>query len=200
MFQSNSKEARDTNEIFDIKILAKEIFKIQNIIIYILTFFISMVEIKNEVLPFGLAIIAACLGTEIPIAVVFILSSLSTLLFGSISKFGVFFFTCLLYFILFILFKPKYALEERNEIIKTGGKLFWACFIVNLINNIRGSFLIYNLFMGIIISSLTYCFYKIFVNGIVVLRDFGNKKAFTIEELIRSCDNYRNSKYCIIWI
>ncbi len=195
MFQSSSKEARDTNENINIKDITKEIFKIQNIIIYILTFLISMVSIRNEVLPFGLAIIAACLGTEIPIAMVFIVSGLSTIIFQGLSGFGVFFFTCLIYFLMILILKPKYSIEERNEIVKTGGKLFWSCFIVSFINNIRGSFLIYNLFMGIIISVLTYCFYKIFVNGIVVIRDFGTKKAYTLEELIRSIYNYRNCKY-----
>lgn len=183
MFQS-SKEARGTNENINIKNLTKEIFKIQNIVIYILSFLISMVSIKNEVLPFGLAIIAACLGTEIPIAMVFVFSGISTLIFQGLNGFGVFFFTSLIYFISIIVAKPKYSLEERNEIVKTGGKLFFACFIVSLINNIRGSFLMYNLFMGTIVACLTYSFYKIFVNGIVVLRDFGNKKAYTLEELI----------------
>lgn len=188
MFQGNVGEAKGTNEnvmnVNIIKNICKEIFKLHNIIIYILTFFISMVSIRNEVLPFGLAIIAACLGTEIPIAVVFIVSSLSILIFQGVNNFGIFFFTCLVYFLLTIIIKPKYSIEERNEIVKTGGKLFWACFIVNLINNIRGSFLIYNLFMGTIISALTYAFYKIFVNGIVVIRDFNIRKAYTLEELV----------------
>ena len=184
MFQS-SKEARGTSDnIISIKNLTKEIFKVQNIVIYILSFFISMVSIRNEVLPFGLAIIAACLGTEIPIFMVFCFSGISTLIFQGVNGFGVFFFTSLIYFLSIIISKPKYSLEERNEIVKTGGKLFFACFIVSLINNIRGSFLVYNLFMGTIVSCLTYSFYKIFVNGIVVLRDFGNKKAYTLEELI----------------
>ena len=38
--------------------------------------------------------------------------------------------------------------------------------------------------MGIIISALVYVFYKIFVNGIVVIRDFNIKKAFSIEEIV----------------
>lgn len=188
MFQGNSWGAKDTNDnvvnVNIIKSICKEIFKFHNIIIYILTFFISMVSIRNEVLPFGLAIIAACLGTEIPIVVVFIVSSLSILIFQGANNFGIFFFTCLLYFSLTIIIRPKYSIEERNEIVKTGGKLFWACFIVNLINNIRDCFLIYNLFLGIIISALTYAFYKIFVNGIVVIRDFNIRKAYTIEELV----------------
>ena len=121
------------------KSICKIIFKAQNIIIYVLTFLISMVSIKNEVLPFGLAIIAACLGTEIPIAVVFGLSSISTFAFHGISGFGTFFFTCLVYFLSVILFKPKYSIEERNEIVKTGGKLFFACFtstVLSAKNNI----------------------------------------------------------------
>ena len=184
MFQSSSKEARGTVDVSNFKEIAKEIFKIQNIFIYILTFFISMIDIKDEALPFGLAIIAACLGTEIPIVMVFGVSAISTLIFQGASNFGVFIFTSIVYFLSSIIIKPKYSIEERNEIIKTGGKLFGACFFVSFVNNIRGGFLIYNFFMGIIISTLTYCFYKIFVNGIVVIRDFGKKKAFTLEELI----------------
>lgn len=189
MFQSNVGEAKDTNDratinLKTIKNICRENLKFQNILIYIITFLISMVSIRNEVLPFGLAIIAACLGTEIPIAIVFLVSSLSILIFQGANNFGVFLFTCIVYFLSVIIIKPKYALEDRNEIVKTGGKLFWACFIVNLINNIRGNFLVYDLFMGTIISALTYAFYKIFVNGIVVIRDFNIKKAFSLEELV----------------
>ncbi|MBP3595995.1 MAG: SpoIIE family protein phosphatase [Clostridia bacterium] len=189
MFQGNVGEAKNTKDNIiinakTIKNMFRENLKIQNIIIYIITFLISMVSIRNEVLPFGLSIIAACLGTEIPIAIVFLVSSLSVLIFQGANSFGVFLFTCIVYFLLAIIIKPKYALEERNEIVKTGGKLFWACFIVNLINNIRGTFLMYNLFMGTIISALTYAFYKIFVNGIVVIRDFNIKKAYSLEELV----------------
>lgn len=189
MFQGNVGEAKNTNDniIINAKIIKniiRENLKMQNIVIYIITFLISMVSIRNEVLPFGLAIIAACLGTEIPIAIVFLVSSLSVLIFQGANSFGIFLFTCIVYFVLAIIIKPKYALEERNEIVKTGGKLFWACFIVNLINNIRGTFLMYNLFMGTIISALTYAFYKIFVNGIVVVRDFNIKKAYSLEELV----------------
>lgn len=200
MFQS-SREARGTNENINLQYITKEIFKTQNIVIYILTFLISRVSIRNEVLPFGLAIIAACLGTEIPIAMVFLLSSISTFIFQGAIGFAQFFFTCLVYFLLVVILKPKYSIEERNEVIKTGGKLFAACLIVNFItNSIVDSILIYNIFMGTIISVLTYCFYKIFVNGIVVIRDFGNKKAYALEELIRICYNYWNCEYSFFWI
>ena len=42
----------------------------------------------------------------------------------------------------------------------------------------------YDVFMGIIIASMTYVFYKIFVNGLTFIKDLNIKKAFTIEELI----------------
>lgn len=191
MFQSNVGEAKGTDDkttanLKIIKNICRENLKYQNIIIYLITFLISMVSIRNEVLPFGLAIIAACLGTEIPIAIVFLVSSISVLVFQGNNAFGNFIATCIIYFLSVIIIKPKYAIEERNEIVKTGSKLFWSCFIVNLINNIKGTFLMYDLFMGTVISALTYAFYKIFVNGIVVIRDFNIKKAFSLEELVGS--------------
>ena len=82
------------------------------------------------------------------------------------------------------MFKTKIAVEERNEIVKTGGKLFFACFIVSIIKSFIGIFLLYDVFMGAISASIVYVFYKIFVNGLACIKDFNNKKAFTIEELI----------------
>ena len=188
MFQKVSEQENEQkNNIFDIqkfKAICSEIFRYQNIIIYILAFLVSGVSIKGEVLPFGLAILAACLGTTVPIIAVFIVSIISTLIFQGLTGFEFYFLASIFYFGFVILLKPKVSVEDRNEVLKTGVKLFWACFIVSQINNIFNIFLIYDLFMGFIISALTYVFYKIFVNGIVVIRDFNIKKAFSIEELI----------------
>ena len=187
MFQNVSNSSRiDINKEGNKKIslVLKELFSIHNSIIYILTFLVSMVSIKNEIIPFGLAILAACMGGTVPIFIVYIVSFISTWIFHGGDGLATFFGTSIIFFILIFIFKPKVSLDDRNEVLKVGTRLFFASFLYNLINNIRGIFLIYDLFLGLVIAALTYTFYKIFVNGIVVIRNWGDKKAFAVEELI----------------
>lgn len=167
-----------------LKLILKEMFKKNNIIIYILTFLVSSISIKSEIAPFGLAILAACMGTTVPVFMVYIVAGISTLFFHGIDGFSSFFYIVLLFFLMNFMFKPKISLEDRNEILMVGGKVFWASFIYYFIKNVKDVFLYYDLFMGIVISSLIYIFYKIFVNGIAVIRDFKEKVAFSIEEII----------------
>ena len=188
MFQNISKEVNEEKNNYinlkSLKVICKDIFKYQNIIIYILAFLVSGVSIKGELAPFGLAILAACLGTTVPVIGVFVTSIISVLIFKGWAGFEFYFLTSIFYFAFVLFLRPKVSVEERNEIIRTGGKLFWATFIVTQINNLFKIFLIYDFFMGIVVSAITYVFYKIFVNGIVVIRDFNIKKAFTLEELV----------------
>ena len=164
----------------------KELFRYQNIFIYILTFLLSTLSIKGEIMPFGLAIMAACVGESVPIIGVFISAILGTFLGSGLSSLGNFMAVSIVYFILVLIFRAKVAVEERNEIVKTGGKLFFAYFTVSLVKSFIGIFLLYDVFMGAISASIVYVFYKIFVNGLACINNFNEKKAFTIEELIAS--------------
>ena len=163
-----------------------EIFKVQNVIIYLLTFLISTLSVKNMEVPFGLAIVAGCVGETIPVIGVFISAILGTILGNGLSGLGNFLITSIIYFVLVIIFNYKVAVDERNEVIKTGGKLFFSCIIIPIIRCITGVFLIYDVFIAVISSSILYVFYKIFVNGLIIIENFNEKKAFTIEELIAS--------------
>lgn len=160
----NTLEEEDEIKENRINLLFKEVFKPRNCVIYILTFLLSMVEIRNNMLPFGLAIIAACLGSTIPIFMVYIVSIISVAIFHSGTGFSNYFYTSLLFFLLIFFFKPKIATEDRNEVFKLGTRLFFACFIQCIIQNIRGTFSTANVFLGLIVSLITYTFYKIFVN------------------------------------
>ena len=163
-----------------------EIFKVQNVIIYLLTFLISTLSVKNMEVPFGLAIVAGCVGETIPVIGVFISAILGTILGNGLSGLGNFLITSIIYFVLVIIFNYKVAVDERNEVIKTGGKLFFSCIIIPIIRCITGVFLIYDVFIAVISSSILYVFYKIFVNGLIIIENYNEKKAFTIEELIAS--------------
>lgn len=162
----------------------KEIFKYQNIIIYVLTFLMSTLSIKGELMPFGLAIMASCVGENIPIAGVFISAIIGTCVGGGPTSLINFLEISAIYFLLVLIFRAKVAVEERNEMVKTGGKLFFAYFIVSLIKNFAGVFLLYDAFMSVISGAIIYVFYKIFVNGLASINKLNEKKAFTIDELI----------------
>ena len=188
MFQNvtNNVAQEDDDEIREnrINLLLKELFSPKNWLIYILTFLLSMIKIKTGVLPFGLAIVGACLGSTIPIFMVYIISIISVAVFHGGSDLADYFYTSLIFFATLIMFKPKISTDDRNEVFKVGTKLFLASFIYLMIKSIRTSFEAYDVFIGFIISSLIYVFYKIFVNGIVVIKDHGAKRAFTVEEII----------------
>ena len=185
MFQNVTEGINDrVCEENRINLILKEMFKKSNIIIYILTFLVSSVSISTEIIPFGLAILAACMGSTVPVFMVFITSMISTIIFHGSMGFTTYIYISIIFFLMNFMFKPKVAIEERNEILLVGGKLFGACFIYYFIKNVRDVFLLYDLFLGTIISALTYVFYKIFVNGITVIRDFKTKNAFSIEEVI----------------
>ena len=66
----------------------KEIFRYQNIFIYVLTFLMSTLSIKGEIMPFGLAIMAACVGENVPIIGVFISAILGTCIGNGIASLG----------------------------------------------------------------------------------------------------------------
>lgn len=162
----------------------KEIFKYQNVIIYILTLLMSTLSIKGEIVPFGLAMVAACVGESVPLIMVFIMAIIGTCIGSGTTGVGNFIVTSIVYFLLVLLFRAKIAVEDRNEEVKTGGKLFAACLIVSIVKSFIGIFLMYDVFMAVISASIIYVFYKIFVNGLSFIKNLNVKKAFTLEELI----------------
>ena len=187
MFQNIAdveSEQEKVSSSSNIKLRLKEIFKYQNVIIYILTFLMSTLSIKNDIFPFGLAMVAACVGETLPIIGVFLMALIGTCIGGGVNALGNFVLTLVVYFLLVLLFRAKVAVEERNEVVKTGGKLFFSCMVVSLVKSFIGIFLMYDVFMATISSAIVYVFYKIFVNGLTFIKDFNVKKAFTIEELI----------------
>ena len=162
--------------------ICKELFKIQNIVIYVLTFLVSMITVKDVYIPLGIAMVAACLGSTVPIFLVYISSLLGTAISLGSGEFANVFWLSIVYFVLIMLFKPKVCVEERNEIYKTGSRLFWAYIICNIIKNWGSDIWVSDLFSAGVTAGILYVFYKIFVNGIIIIKDFNIKKVFTIEE------------------
>ena len=179
---AQEENIKENNTIYRLK----NIFRYQNIIIYILTFLMSTLSIKGNIVPFGLAMVAACVGETVPLIGVYLSAIIGTFVGNGAAATGDFVGTSIIYFLLVFFVKTKIAIDERNESVKSGGKLFSAIMIVTAIESYRSSFNMYDMFMGAVNASIVYVFYKIFVNGLATIRDLNEKKAFTIEELVAS--------------
>ena len=196
MFQNISKQ---DEEVFDedvelnkenrVKGILKENISIQNCIIYILAFMVSLVggqdSMFTSIAPFGFAIIAASIGARIPALLVCIVT-----LIGTTIKFGgnglLFYILTLLIFLAFVLIKRPKEEEERNEKIKVGIQMSLAVFIVQTVKMLFNGFLVYDLAYNIMLSLVTYILYKVFVNALIVFSEAGIKKVFSIEEVMGS--------------
>lgn len=185
MFQNmtESVEEQEIN-VSKINLVLRELLKVQNVIICILTLLMSALSIDDDIAPFGLAMVAASLGSGVPIFGVIISAAVGTLAGNGVKAFLNFVLSLIIYFALVLIFKPKIAIDERNELIKTGKRLFFSCFVVYFFQNVKGIVLTYDVFISLVAGALTYVFYKIFVNGLAVIKDWGIKKAFTLEELV----------------
>ena len=173
-----------------------EIIKRNNIIMYIISFMLSLVGIGGEFSLFSISILGACFSSSIPLLGVIIVT-----LIGNIIKFGAgggleYFLTSLVLFISIFIFKPKYNEDERNEKIKVAKNLAVAVFLVQIVKAMFSSFTVYDLLLSITYSIIVVAFYKIFVNSLSVIENLGEKKAFSIEEVIRDKSSISDSRKC----
>ena len=198
MFQNISK---NTEDVFDedvefvaddnheriIKILKRN-FSIPNIIIYILSFMLSLIggsnsQLFTSVAPFGYAITAASFGAGIPAVIVCIIT-----LIGTGIKFGgsglLFYILTLLIFVAFILIKKPIEQEDRNEEFKVGLQMAFSVFAVQMVKMMFKGFLVYDLLYNIMVSITTFILYKVFVNSLIVFKEMQIKKVFSIEEVM----------------
>ena len=195
MFQNITRDSLDSQNEYEQenkKVLAKDVLKRlfarQNIFLYIITFLISMVGFSGSslvfsMLPFGLAIIAAALGNNRPVGVMYVLSLIGTFISFGLSNFLVYFISSLLFFVAILIKRPKLQ-ESVNEQKKVGGHLIFAVILVQVVPMFFRTFYVFDLLTGIMLGVTTYIFYKIFVNSIPMIIDFGTRRAFTIEEVI----------------
>ena len=195
MFQNITRDSLDAQNEYEQenkKVLAKDVLKRlfarQNIFLYIVTFLISMVGFSGSSLvfsmvPFGLAMIAAALGNNRPVGIMYVLSLIGTFISFGLSNFLIYFITSLLFFVAILIKRPKLQ-ENVNEQKKVGGHLIFAVILVQVVPMFFRTFYVFDLLTGIMLGITTYIFYKIFVNSIPMIIDFGTRRAFTIEEVI----------------
>jgi len=83
-----------------------------------------------------------------------------------------------------LIFKPWYEEEYKSERRKLGKYVLISTILVQVIQMLFRGFLLYDLFLSIMTGVVTYIFYKIFANSLIVISEFGIKRAFTVEEVV----------------
>ena len=195
MFQNISKESEQefneeikANKKEEVKEIFKKLFTKQNIILYIITFMVSMVNISSDnvmfsITPFGIAIIAAALSSNMPVGIMYVISLISTFIKFGPNSLLTYILTTLVFFVTILIKRPKIQ-DEVNEQKRLGMHLFISTLIVQVVPMFFRSFILYELLTGVMLSISTYIFYKIFSNSITVIRKKKIKKVFSIEEVI----------------
>lgn len=196
MFQNVEKDMgnkQDFNEAFydrqaRIKMALKSLLSINNIAIYIIAFMISMVGFSSQNImlglsPFAIAFMAAMLSNGNPIGIVYILTLIGTFISFGPNVLLTYVLTSLVFFASSLFIRHN-VIEDTNEEKRLGVHLFASVLMVQIVPMFFRTFLLYDLLISIMIAVVTFIFYKIFANSIIMIKEFRNKKAFTIEEVI----------------
>jgi len=182
MFQNiNNKqeEAKKTKR----KIELKKLLKINDIVLYAIAFLLSMVSFDGTFAPFGIAIFAAACSNRIPVGILYIAIALGTLIGFGLSGVLTFMLSSLILIAMILIFRPRF-IENKSEQQKLGIYVAASAFIVQASKMFFTMFLVYDLIASIVFAIIVYIFYKIFANSIVVINEYGIKKAFSIEEVM----------------
>ena len=184
MFQNVINQNQvEQEEIKPRKINFKELFKINDIVLYAIAFLVSIVNF-NDISPFGLAIFAAACSNKIPVGILYVAVALGSLIGGGINGILTFLVTLLLFVALILIFRPRLQNIDKNEKQKLGIFVAVSAFVVQASKMFFTMFLVYDLISSIALGIITYIFYKIFANSIIVIDQYGIKKAFAIEEVM----------------
>ncbi len=92
--------------------------------------------------------------------------------------------TSLVFITFSLIYRPQYENTVRNEKRKLGAHLIISTMLVQIFGLMFKTFYVYDLVTSILFAIITYIFYKIFTNSITVIRDYGEKTVFTIEEVL----------------
>ena len=145
MFQNINETEKTKEEVANPKNIFANVISKKYIILYIVTFMISMVTMGYDSSPFCLAIIGAAISNEIPIIAITVISlianSVSTGLSGTLTSI----ITLLIFFTSFFIKEPKYNDITRNEKVMLAKRVFFASLAVNIVKLFINQFLVYDL-------------------------------------------------------
>lgn len=190
MFQNISAEDRpeenkdvEFHKESKMKRIVKEIFTKQNILLYIISFMLSMVNCGIGVSPFGFAIFAAACSNGIPAGIIYVITLVGAFISFGTSGLLTYVLASLLLIAMVLVLRPTYQ-EDVNEKRKLGGYVFLSTTIVQACQMFFQGFMVYDMILSITTGITVYIFYKIFSNSFVVIDEWGIKKAFSLEEIV----------------
>lgn len=162
----------------------KSLFNINDIVLYAIGLLVSMVGFNKEIAPFGLAIFAAACSNRIPSGILYVSVIIGTLIGFGLTGTLTFLISSLLFILMILVLRPRIQEEGKNERQRLGIYIAVSVFLVEISKMFFTIFLIYDLIYSIVSGIVTYIFYKIFSNSVNVIRQYGIKKAFSIEEVM----------------
>lgn len=176
---------KENNKKYNKKIsLMSNVFSIRYLLIYIISFMISMVGIGEQFAPFGISFLAAGFGNSIPILGILLVTIIGTAIrFGVETALSYLLMSLVMVFSIYVL-KPRYNDEEKNEKIRLSKNVFISVLIIQIAKIGITGFTVYDILYSISFAMIAVVFYKIFVNSMGVLQDFQEKRAFSIEEVL----------------
>lgn len=188
MFQNitENDELEENEEIQKTNIFGKlkTMFKIQDIVLYAISFMISIVSFGGEFMPFGIAIFGATCSNMIPAGIVFLMTAIGTTIGFGFKGLLLYLATAVVFIAMILIFRPEIYDESRNEKKKLGKFIFLSTAFIQILKMLFSMFLWYDLISAIMSGIIAYIFYKIFSNSIIVIKSYSNKKAFSIEEVM----------------
>lgn len=166
------------------KEILKNLINIKNVIIYIISFMISTVGMGQEVSPFSIAIVGACLAGGVPAFVVVIAGLIGNIVgVGTVGALN-YILIILMLLILMCIKPPKENDQYKNEQIQISGHIFASVILVMIAKLILTQFTVGDMILHITLAIFSVVFYKIFVNSLVVIQEITERRAFSIEEVI----------------
>lgn len=184
MFQNINETEKTKEEVAEPKNIFANVISKKYIIVYIVTFMVSMVTMGYDCSPFSIAMVGAAISNEIPIIAIIGLSIIANGLGAGTTGTLTYIVMLLIFFASFFVKEPAYNEATRNEKMLLAKRIFFAGLIVNIIKLFINQFLIYDLLVAISYSLMTIIFYKIFANSLTVLTNYNEKMAFSIEEVL----------------
>ena len=133
---------------------------VNNIVIYIIAFLISMMSINGLVTPFALAIFVACCNSNVPAGIVLLVTIVGNFIgFGFDSTLS-YILNVLVFIFSILIFKPIIQ-DNRNEMTKLGKNLLISTIFVQVIKCIfNKNLLVYDVLISLSSVVLTYVFIK----------------------------------------
>lgn len=179
----DSKYANNNGDKNKINIFAN-VFTLKNIPIYVIALMISMVGITGELSPFSISLLGACISNAVPLLGIVIFSVVGNFISFGISEALTYILMVLSLIVTMFIVKPRFNEDEKNEKLKISKNIFIATLIIQLIKMKISGFTVYDMLSSISFSIIGVVFYKIFVNSIIPIRDFKERKAYSIEEIL----------------